>query len=248
MQERIQEVRTKIAELVLRANQLYNITLPPIDVRFDAKGRAAGWAGLKDDRYFMRFNLEMMRGNGWDHIINDTVPHELAHIVCFYQPTLGRRHNPGWKRVCMQLGGSGERCHKEETAYAHGRTFAYTTTTGHTVKVSETIHRRIQQGRMYRYRDKGDIHAASMHQVIGVQGRVLTPVSAVPPVTRAPAAPQRPIPPSGAGTNAERIRERIRLAKRQGENMRVVIDWGVTFLGQSRGLATSYVKNNWDRV
>jgi predicted SprT family Zn-dependent metalloprotease len=252
MHERVQEVRNKVAELVTKANQVYNITLPDVAIRFDLKGRCAGQAGFKHGQYYMRFNLEMMRGAGWDHIINDTVPHELAHIVCFFKPALGRQHDNGWRRVCMMLGGSGERCHSEEVVYAKGHTFAYTTSTGHTVSVSETIHRRIQQGRVYRWRGKGHVHAQCEHQLIGAYGRAVADVPAATATTthtptKTAAIPQTTFQTAN-GTNADKIRARIRAAKQAGEGRDVVIQWGVSNLGQSRSLATAYVKNNWDKA
>jgi predicted SprT family Zn-dependent metalloprotease len=37
-----------------------------------------------------------------------TVQHELAHAVCF-RTGAGDDHNAGWKRVCREMGGDGER-------------------------------------------------------------------------------------------------------------------------------------------
>ena len=152
LQERTQQVRAKIAELTLQANRLYGITLPAIDIRFDLRGRCAGQAGWRGTNYFMRFNTDMMVNAAWDHLINDTVPHELAHVVCFFAPRLGKNHNPGWARVCRQLGGSGQRCHKEEVTYANGKTFYYTSSTGQTITLSIQRHRKIQQGTAYRFK------------------------------------------------------------------------------------------------
>jgi len=152
LEDRQQQVRAKVANLITVANLRYGITLPPIDIRFDLKGRAAGIAGHRNRNYFMRFNTDMMMNEGWDHLINDTVPHELAHIVCFVAPQFGRAHNPGWRRVCRQLGGSGERCHREQVTYAKGRTYVYTTTTGHSVALSEVRHQRVQRGMTYSFR------------------------------------------------------------------------------------------------
>ena len=45
MQQRIQEVQAKVAELIARAEQLYKIKLPAVPIRFDLTGRAAGIAG-----------------------------------------------------------------------------------------------------------------------------------------------------------------------------------------------------------
>jgi len=123
LQERTKQVQTKVNQLINRANKLYGLTLPEITVRFDLRGRAAGQAGRDYRGYYLRFNVDMMQNSSWDHLYTDTVPHEVAHIVCFVNPMLGKHHNPGWQRVCRQLGGSGQRCHKEEVTYANGKTY-----------------------------------------------------------------------------------------------------------------------------
>jgi len=66
---------------------------------------------------------------------------------------LDNGHGRVWKNVCRFLGGSGETYHQETVVYARGRTFAYTTSTGMVVNISETRHRRIQSGQLYTVRD-----------------------------------------------------------------------------------------------
>lgn len=157
LQERAQQVRAKIAELIKRYETLSGKTLPTIDVRFDLRGATAGQAGRRAGAYgytyFMRFNRDMMLNESWDHLFNNTVPHELAHIVCFVDNS-DRGHGVVWRRWCRALGGNAERCHKEAVVYAKGRTFVYTTSTGQTYNLSETKHRRVQQqGAVYTFRD-----------------------------------------------------------------------------------------------
>lgn len=255
LQERIQQVNAKIAELTKKANQQYNITLPQIQVRYDLRGRVAGWAGRKGNVYFMRFNTDMLVNQSWDHMINDTVPHELAHVVCFFRET-DRGHGANWRSTCIALGGSGERCHKEAVIYAKGNTYAYTTSTGHVVNVSEKIHRKILCGGVYTYRHgKGKI---DMHST----WRLVTHVSQMPvaapiappaaPVQREPkvAAPvvRAPVNADGGVPKSELVRRRITLAKARGEDETVVMQWAVDNLGMTRALAKTYTINNWSRV
>ena len=49
-------------------------------------------------------------------------------------------------------------------------------------------------------------------------------------------------------TNADRVRELIAAAKREGRDHASVIDQAMAELGQTKSLATAYVKNNWDNV
>jgi predicted SprT family Zn-dependent metalloprotease len=265
--ERIQQVKAKVATLTQQANTLYNVTLPAISIRFDLKGSCVGWAGHRWGQYYMRFNTTMMTGESWEHVINDTVPHELAHIVCYFKPNLGHAHNTGWKRVCRALGGNGERCHNETVVYAKGRTYTYTTTAGHEVNVSDRIHKRIQRGETYSYKHgKGQIHARCAHALTGVRG-VAIPKANQPTVPAQPdnipviAVRARALPPTAPvaapvvekrkvdlRSNAEKMRERIYEAKRLGEDIAQVIVWAVATLNMSRNLARAYAKNNWAAV
>ena len=49
-------------------------------------------------------------------------------------------------------------------------------------------------------------------------------------------------------TNADRVRELIAVAKREGRDAAAVIEEAMTELKQTKSLATAYVKNNWDKV
>jgi len=150
-EQRRQQVQERVSQLIARVEELYSLKLPKIDIRFDLRGAAAGIAGYTQGgtQLYMRFNQDMMQNSGWDHLFDNTVPHELAHIVCFVAPRLGRDHDSGWRRVCRALGGNGESRHTQQVTYAKGKTFYYTTNMGHTVAMSVIRHRRIQQGHRY---------------------------------------------------------------------------------------------------
>jgi predicted SprT family Zn-dependent metalloprotease len=231
-QERKMLVETRVRELIALANKKYNILLPKIEVRFDLQGRVAGWA-CGGSRFYLRINTDMMQNSSWDHIYNDTVPHEVAHLVCFHT-NWDRGHGRYWRMVCKDLGGTGKRCHNESVTYAKGKTYHYTTSTGVVVSLSETRHKRVQQGNLYRYKDGGVITRESAYTTEQPQM-----VSSVP---------QTKTDGSAGKTNAERVREQIRFAKMNGHSQETVIKWAVETLGQSRSLARSYVINNWNKV
>jgi predicted SprT family Zn-dependent metalloprotease len=145
-----------------------------VGIRFDLKGRAAGMACRRGSNYYMRFNRDMLTRESFDHVHNDTVPHEIGHIVCFMDPRLGRNHDSGWARCTRMLGGSADRTHKEEVVYGKGLTYEYITTRGHTVRVSQQIHAKILRGTTYTYKHgKGAINKDCAHQVVGANGRTL---------------------------------------------------------------------------
>ena len=242
MQAKIQAVRNKVTECIRIAEQRFGITMPKVDVRFDLKGRAAGIAGWRGTNYYLRFNVQHMAlgGQTWDHLLNDTVPHEVAHTVCQAFPQYGRNHDAGWKRVCVALGGNGRRTYSEDDApeaVAAARPYVYITTAGHEVRVTKVMHAKIQQGANYTARGKGQLTRQCQYNymaapVVNTPRVVHTPAPAVAPVVQ-PAAKQ---------SKAEQVRTLIR----QGVDKEEVINFTVNVLGMSRAMARAYYKSNWN--
>jgi predicted SprT family Zn-dependent metalloprotease len=202
--------------------------LPDIQVRFDLRGRVAGWAGSRGGRYFMRFNTDMMQNAAWTHVINNTVPHELAHVICFVQGT-DSGHGRVWVRTCRALGGNGERCHSEQVAYARGDTYVYTTSTGRTIHLSSIKHKKIQQGASYTGRHGlGRIDSRCAYHVLG---QTVSPVTA--PVSQ-PATVHSPRVVTGS--RAARVRAWIE----QGLSQAQVYELCVSTLGQTDAQARQY--------
>lgn len=56
----------------------------------------------------LRINKSAMEQN-LDRVLNDVIPHEIAHVVCMLRPQHGHSHNhdDGWKAVAKRLGGTG---------------------------------------------------------------------------------------------------------------------------------------------
>ncbi len=243
LQERIAQVRAKIAELITKYEAGHpGQKIPQIDVRFDLRGRSAGIAGRRGWNYFMRFNTDMMQNEAWDDLFKDTVPHELAHVICFANGS-DRGHGWAWRRTCQWLGGSGETYHKEKVVYAKGETYVYTTSTGATVHLSATRHRKVQSGVVYRFRDgKGAINISSAYNLLGEQ-----PVQTVKPVTTGVPV-QKPVQKPEGASKAALVRARIAQAKARGEGSSVVVNFAVTVLGMSLSLAKTYVAGNWHKA
>jgi SprT protein len=248
LQARIQQVRDRVAQLIARYEAAHpGQKVPAIDIRFDLRGRAAGWAGQRGWNYFMRFNTDMMQNQGWDHMINDTVPHELAHIICFANGS-DRGHGWAWRRTCQWLGGSGERCHREAVVYAKGETYVYTTSTGHTVNLSVQRHRRVQSGTVYRFRDgKGTINLTSRWVLHGQQIQAAAaPVQNVPENKR-----ELPVAASRKMSNAAQVRAWIRERREQGlgdnQIREQVYALAVNLLGQAPAMARQYLRTEWNK-
>jgi SprT protein len=156
MQSRLATIVSRVQEVCAKAVRLYGVNLDDLDVRLDLKGKAAGKAGYCVKSYYIRLNVDMIQNDSFTHIIKDTIPHEIAHIVCCMNPMLGKGHNNGWKRVCMALGGNGSTTHSEPVTPARKmRKFQYITTSGRAVVVSSKRHQLVQQGKQYVFTQDG---------------------------------------------------------------------------------------------
>jgi SprT protein len=157
--DRFAAIRNKTREVLARAKELYGVDINPT-ISFNLRGRVAGWAGCKLCRltatrnYTLRYNRGLIDGNHFDDMMNETVPHEVAHLVCYARPELGRKHDGGWRRVCLALGGNGNTRHDYDVTYAHGG-YTYRATCGTEVTVSKIIHGRIQAGQSRTLRRTG---------------------------------------------------------------------------------------------
>lgn len=139
------DFRKKAFELIERAEQLFNIELPWIDITFDIKGKVSGYAGLKKGSYFMQFNLEAVN-KYWDDMVNSTLAHELAHIITHVMYKT-MKHDADWRRVDLALGGSGERCHNYDLTPARKKSvvrYRYQTPSGAVAMVGPKIHKKLQ--------------------------------------------------------------------------------------------------------
>jgi predicted SprT family Zn-dependent metalloprotease len=275
-----EQILAKCKEVVARAYQLYNVDMSRVRVSFDLKGKAAGKAhGLKYrdpvmSNYIVKFNTDMLSREAFDHVLNSTVPHEYAHILCFIQPDLGKNHDAGWERICLALGGSGRTRHQEEVVYGKGITYEYTSDKGHTVRVGDRHHRKIQLGTTIRLRhNKGSIHAACAYSIVGARGQTLAaPIVKQPTMTVAPALPvqarvyvpavaPRLLPPAprcilpapnvlpAAGESKASISRRIMLqGYRAGHGYETIIAAMIAANGYDRQLARGTFKANCAKV
>lgn len=259
MQQKIEQVKAKVQECIAKAEARFGIKMPNVQIRFDLKGRAAGVAGYRGTNFYVRFNVQHMAlgGQTWEHLLNDTVPHELAHTVCQAFPQFGRNHDAGWKRVCVALGGNGRRCYSEDDApeaVAAARPYVYITTQGHEVRVTKVMHAKIQRGASYTAKGKGQLTAQCQYNYmaspVADKPLVLSGKNIEIPMNKpkAKAAPKERAVPAGGHSNASMIRSRIAQAKARGETMNDVILYGVQALGMTKALATTYVKNNWNKA
>lgn len=93
-------------------------------------------------------NRDAIKQNPRD-MLEDTVAHEIAHIVCMVCTQYGDGHNQGWQEVCKRLGGSGKH------QYAYGdydmrirkrRQYLYDVPGKGVVALSDIRHKELQNG------------------------------------------------------------------------------------------------------
>lgn len=175
-------IRAKWDEVCALSLSKFGVSLADVGVRFDLKGRCAGMACRRGTTYFVRFNADMLTREAFNHVINNTVPHEAAHIVCFKNPSLGKNHDHGWNRVCRGLGGSGAGTHTQDVVFGKGYTYEYTTTNGHKVRIGDKHHAAVRAGRPLTFRNgKGIVNATCTYSVVGHRGQSFaTPVARTP--------------------------------------------------------------------
>jgi len=150
-------IEEKVQDIINKAEEYYNVDLGYVDISFSLKGRVAGkalWTRLfsANNRIIGAHNMHLQFNQeafikDWNMMLTDTIPHEIAHLVCAANPVLGKNHDNGWKQVCQLLGGTGETYHKLNLT--PGRTtkrFIYTATCGTNIELSHVLHNRIQNG------------------------------------------------------------------------------------------------------
>ena len=154
------EVEQKCHELVAKGNAMFGTNVKLASIGWDLRGRAAGQAMRRNLYYSIRFNLDAKRMDP-KHFFNETVPHEIAHLIVFELTLTGRSRDRGhghdFRRVCRALGGTGNRCHSIDLPKAKVHTkYKYTTDSGRTIEVGAVVHRKIQQGQGRRFKDTGE--------------------------------------------------------------------------------------------
>ena len=266
------EITRKTQEVLARARELYGVTISPT-IAFNLRGRVAGWAGChfcrmtrQASRFTLRFNQDLIQGPHFADMRDETVPHEVAHLVCYARPELGRRHNDGWRRVCMALGGNGKTRHSYDVSHAAG-SIVYVSDRGHEIKLSKIRHAKIQAGVHYVFKNgRGRVDRYCAWAPEGQAPRVHVQRPAVPPrpswalpfqqraaasqpvpaVVATPAA--RPVAPTAGTSWADRVRGLIRQARSAGRDEAWVLQHAVEVMGMKASSARNCIKANWQRA
>ncbi len=137
----------------------YNTSLPEVEIRFDLTGRAAGMIVFPPmGKAVIRYNWVLLCENS-EPFIQQTVPHEVAHLVArtLYGSKI-RPHGREWQEVMAFFGADVQRCHQFDTSRSARRRlqrFTYhCSCTTH--QLTSIRHRRALAGQVYRCRACGN--------------------------------------------------------------------------------------------
>ncbi len=147
-----QQVIEQTQRLMARAAGHYGVSPPPVEIRFDLRGKNAGMACVDPAAGMsIRYNRHLLEEN-LETFLRRTVPHEVAHLVTYL--TFGPRcrpHGGEWRQVMEFFGADASRCHSYDTSRTRGRTLKeYPYTCGCRDHFLTSIrHNRVRRGQRY---------------------------------------------------------------------------------------------------
>jgi hypothetical protein len=114
-----QRVANAYAEI---ANKLLGCTLPvPVPLSFDLQDTKPKVAGTASANMDIELNLILLEDNT-EYILNDTLPHEIGHLVQFNKFDIlsakTQGHGAEWQEVMRKLGKTPHKFHTLNTARA----------------------------------------------------------------------------------------------------------------------------------
>jgi predicted SprT family Zn-dependent metalloprotease len=152
---RMDLVKKKFDELVVMATDIYGINMGLLTLKTTIKSKNLGRATMGFSPIKLEINLNINAINGTDKqfefVLEETLPHEMAHIVNFLSPRTGKNHDRGWKNVCRVLGGSGKAKFSysdvgEISSYKAPKKYIYNVK-GTDVALGTVRHNRLQSGK-----------------------------------------------------------------------------------------------------
>lgn len=224
-------------ECLEKAFKLFDIThikVSDVAIRNDIRGKHAGQARwqrrFNEISYSLRFNPEAIT-NYFQDMIKDTIPHEVAHIVCFIRPELGKNHDAGWKRVCRMLGGDDSRTHTMNLSAGKAKTEYDYLVNGEIVKLGPKRHARLQRGETtYRHRTLGQI---TRDMFVGKAGQ--------PTITTPKAKPKSTAKPAIAGSKKQMAM--VIYKANPNATRQQIIEMFMSHLSMSKAGASTYYYN-----
>lgn len=101
--------QAKIAACYFQVGPKLGLVWQPIRITFDLRGMVGGkaWAGLN----LIQINPGFVDDEHYSDLLNQTIPHEYAHILAGRKYGQRVGHGPEWKYVMRLMGLEPRRCH-----------------------------------------------------------------------------------------------------------------------------------------
>lgn len=162
------EIYKKVKNTIILADKKLNfpnkISSYGLNIVYIQSERKLGSAQIAfDDDYkggallILRINIDAYRQNK-DAMLNDTIPHEIAHFICMvnYMEKKIKPHGKEWKAVCSALGGSPKALANEQdfdrsllVSKRKSKKFLYILDNGYELELTSVRHNKIMKGTVY---------------------------------------------------------------------------------------------------
>lgn len=117
-----------------------------LPIVFTLSGRSAGMAKRRGNIYNIEFNVEAIYKDR-EEMLNNTIPHEMAHIVDMFIHGGSSSHGPRWKAIAHSLGCDLQRTHSIPLTKARRtKRYQYIASCGSEVEIGTRHHRMVQHG------------------------------------------------------------------------------------------------------
>lgn len=143
------QIEQRIIELYCLCERFFLRRFRRPYIRLDLRGETAGQAW--PDKPLLRFNPVLLKENR-DHFLQQTVAHEVAHLIAYEQ--YGRKiraHGREWQSIMMGVFSlPADRCHTYDTGRSSRKSWLYRCQcAGKTIALSTVRHNRSQKGTVY---------------------------------------------------------------------------------------------------
>ncbi|QUG93377.1 hypothetical protein GR140_32070 (plasmid) [Pseudomonas putida] len=145
MRDYVRQVTEKVRDSLAIAERHFGRNFKLDDLLFDLKGRAAGMCVFSriTNTFKIRINRTLLE-IAPAHVIDTTVPHEVAHLVAYQ--VYGMKippHGQEWQSVMVDVFGlQPGRCHQIDTSTASPRPFVYVCKCPKEFRLSKRMHNR----------------------------------------------------------------------------------------------------------
>jgi SprT protein len=103
----------------LAREQFPNLNLSKPNLSFDVKGAAAGLAYWKKNLIKINLQCACLNSENLAHILNNTVPHELSHLIARnLHSSYIKPHGSEWRSIMRKLGVEPSRTHSMDVVKA----------------------------------------------------------------------------------------------------------------------------------